>query len=63
MKLTKEQEEELKKKIEINENQTEFVCQECNAHLIGMKGVRKHHDENNHYEYKIPGQDGTLGFI
>lgn len=63
MKLTFEQEAELKKMTEVNENQTLYICQQCNKKLIGMKNVRKHIDEKKHYTYKNPKHLGNISFL
>ena len=47
--ITKEQEEELMKKIDHNQKHEEYVCEDCNQRLIGLDAVSKHVSEFHHY--------------
>ena len=61
--MTKEQEEELNKKIQEDETKTIYICQECNERLVGMIEVEKHYDENSHYTYLNPETHLCIGFL
>ncbi len=63
MSITKEQEEHLKKMMEINETKTNYVCLKCKYRFIGLKEVRKHVGEKKHYEFRPLNGIGTIGFV
>lgn len=63
MKFTKEQEKEFEEMIIRNENETIFICEKCGTRLKGMKEVRVHCRENEHYSYKSPKHNGVLMLV
>ena len=63
MGITKEQEEHLKKMIEIDETKTNYVCLKCKYRFIGLKEVRKHVSDKQHYEFANLKTEGVLGFV
>jgi len=64
MKLTKEQIKKLEEDLERNRTQTEYICEICEARVIGLEGVSKHVEENYHYSYRIPGVPGiSIGVL
>ena len=63
MELTEEQEKILKEMSEERETSTLFICTKCNEKLTGMKEVREHHTNKQHYGYNTPGVMGTLHIL
>ena len=61
--LTPEQEEKFIKAMEEVETSKIFICTECNEKLTGMKEVREHNKNKQHYSYKNPGCQGQICFL
>ena len=52
--FTEKEKKRMKELIKEAEHKTLFICCDCKEKLIGMKNVRKHVNNKQHYEYKNP---------
>ena len=59
----KEKEELFKHLNDVYEDEEILTCKYCGKHLIGMKEVRKHYDEEKHYSYQISGTKFSVCFL